>query len=59
MEIIETDCLVIGAGLAGSAYALQVARADDTEPGARHDDGRFDALQCDLESKRLRRVRWR
>ena len=27
MEIIETDCLVIGAGLAGSAYALQVARA--------------------------------
>ena len=27
MEIIETDCLVIGAGLAGSAYALHTARA--------------------------------
>jgi len=27
MEIIETDCLVIGAGLAGSAYALHAARA--------------------------------
>ncbi|MBS0662779.1 MAG: FAD-binding protein [Verrucomicrobia bacterium] len=26
-ETIETDCLVIGAGLAGSAYALQMARA--------------------------------
>ncbi len=26
MEIIRTDCLVIGAGLAGSAYALQAAR---------------------------------
>jgi L-aspartate oxidase len=28
MEIIHTDCLVIGAGLAGSAYALHAARAD-------------------------------
>ncbi|HEY1763924.1 MAG TPA: FAD-dependent oxidoreductase [Opitutaceae bacterium] len=27
MAIIETDCLVIGAGLAGSAYALHAARA--------------------------------
>jgi len=27
METIHTDCLVIGAGLAGSAYALQAARA--------------------------------
>ena len=27
MEIIQTDCLVIGAGLAGSAYALHAARA--------------------------------
>jgi L-aspartate oxidase len=27
MQILQTDCLVIGAGLAGSAYALQVARA--------------------------------
>jgi L-aspartate oxidase len=27
MEIIRTDCLVIGAGLAGSAYALHAARA--------------------------------
>lgn len=27
MDIIRTDCLVIGAGLAGSAYALQAARA--------------------------------
>lgn len=27
MEVIQTDCLVIGAGLAGSVYALQVARA--------------------------------
>lgn len=26
-QVIQTDCLVIGAGLAGSAYALQVARA--------------------------------
>ncbi len=26
MEVIRTDCLVIGAGLAGSAYALQMAR---------------------------------
>jgi L-aspartate oxidase len=26
-QITETDCLVIGAGLAGSAYALQAARA--------------------------------
>ncbi len=26
MEIIHTDCLVIGAGLAGSAYALQAAK---------------------------------
>jgi L-aspartate oxidase len=26
MEIIRTDCLVIGAGLAGSAYTLQAAR---------------------------------
>ena len=25
MEIIPTDCLVIGAGLAGSAYALRAA----------------------------------
>jgi L-aspartate oxidase len=27
MEIIRTDCLVIGAGLAGSAYALEAAQA--------------------------------
>jgi L-aspartate oxidase len=27
MNVIRTDCLVIGAGLAGSAYALRVARA--------------------------------
>jgi L-aspartate oxidase len=27
MEVITTDCLVIGAGLAGSAYALHAARA--------------------------------
>ena len=27
MDIIETDCLVIGAGLAGSAYALHAAKA--------------------------------
>ena len=27
MQIIQTDCLVLGAGLAGSAYALQAARA--------------------------------
>ena len=27
MKVIHTDCLVIGAGLAGSAYALHVARA--------------------------------
>ncbi|MBT8047295.1 MAG: L-aspartate oxidase [Xanthomonadales bacterium] len=27
MEIIRTDCLVIGAGLAGAAYALQAERA--------------------------------
>ncbi|MDB6092706.1 MAG: nadB [Verrucomicrobia bacterium] len=27
MEVIATDCLVIGAGLAGSAYALHAARA--------------------------------
>jgi L-aspartate oxidase len=27
MDTIETDCLVIGAGLAGSAYALHAARA--------------------------------
>jgi L-aspartate oxidase len=27
METIHTDCLVLGAGLAGSAYALQAARA--------------------------------
>ncbi|HLP26901.1 MAG TPA: FAD-dependent oxidoreductase, partial [Acidobacteriota bacterium] len=27
MKTIETDCLVLGAGLAGSAYALQAARA--------------------------------
>jgi L-aspartate oxidase len=26
MQILRTDCLVIGAGLAGSAYALQAAR---------------------------------
>lgn len=26
MKVIQTDCLVIGAGLAGSAYALQAAR---------------------------------
>jgi L-aspartate oxidase len=26
MEIIHTDCLVIGAGLAGSAYAIRVAK---------------------------------
>jgi L-aspartate oxidase len=26
MHVIRTDCLVIGAGLAGSAYALQVAK---------------------------------
>jgi L-aspartate oxidase len=27
MEIIRTDCLVIGAGLAGAAYALHAAKA--------------------------------
>lgn len=27
MHVIRTDCLVIGAGLAGSAYALQVAKS--------------------------------
>jgi L-aspartate oxidase len=27
MDVIETDCLVLGAGLAGSAYALRAARA--------------------------------
>lgn len=27
MQVIHTDCLVIGAGLAGSAYALQAAQA--------------------------------
>jgi L-aspartate oxidase len=27
MQIVETDCLVLGAGLAGSAYALHAARA--------------------------------
>ena len=27
MEIVRTDCLVIGAGLAGTAYALHAARA--------------------------------
>lgn len=27
MEIVHTDCLVIGSGLAGSAYALHAARA--------------------------------
>jgi L-aspartate oxidase len=27
MRVIQTDCLVIGAGLAGSAYALHAARA--------------------------------
>ena len=27
MKIIHTDCLVIGAGLAGSAYALRAAQA--------------------------------
>ncbi len=27
MQIIQTDCLVLGAGLAGSAYALQAASA--------------------------------
>ena len=27
MKIIQTDCLVIGAGLAGSAYALRAARS--------------------------------
>lgn len=27
MDVIRTDCLVIGAGLAGSAYALHVAKA--------------------------------
>jgi L-aspartate oxidase len=27
MKIIQTDCLVIGAGLAGSAYALRLAKA--------------------------------
>ena len=27
MKVIHTDCLVIGAGLAGSAYALHAARA--------------------------------
>ena len=26
MKLIQTDCLVIGAGLAGSAYALQAAK---------------------------------
>jgi L-aspartate oxidase len=28
MDVVRTDCLVIGAGLAGSAYALHAARAD-------------------------------
>lgn len=27
MRVVETDCLVIGAGLAGSAYAIHAARA--------------------------------
>src|SRR4051812_22087204 len=27
MKIIHTDCLVLGAGLAGSAYAMQAAKA--------------------------------
>lgn len=27
MRVVETDCLVIGAGLAGSAYALHMARS--------------------------------
>ena len=27
MNVTRTDCLVIGAGLAGSAYALQAAKA--------------------------------
>lgn len=27
MKVVETDCLVIGAGLAGSAYAVHAARA--------------------------------
>ncbi len=27
MRIFQTDCLVLGAGLAGSAYALRLARA--------------------------------
>ena len=27
MKILHTDCLVIGAGLAGSAYALRAARS--------------------------------
>src|SRR4051812_3912327 len=27
MKIIHTDCLVLGAGLAGSAYALEAAKA--------------------------------
>ena len=27
MEVMHTDCLVIGSGLAGSAYALHAARA--------------------------------
>jgi L-aspartate oxidase len=26
MKVFHTDCLVIGSGLAGSAYALQVAK---------------------------------
>ena len=30
MKIIHTDCLVLGAGLAGSAYALHLARAGRT-----------------------------
>jgi len=27
VKIIQTDCLVLGAGLAGSTYALRAARA--------------------------------
>ena len=30
MRVITTDCLVIGAGLAGSAYALQMAASGFT-----------------------------
>ena len=26
MQVLHTDCLVIGAGLAGSAYALRAAK---------------------------------